>query len=351
MLPPKGRRDASAAEEGGLVGERRQNAKERAQDTASSPASESKTSSTTQPLARSSDAHTFSDPVPKNDLPVPFDRTGQIAPPGLSPRFTTVFWEDEGCLCYQVETGGVCVARRDDNHMINGTKLLTLTAMTAGRKGALLKSEKIRHTVKLGPTHFKGVWIPFERALELANTEKIVESLYPLFVHDIGSLVHKTSDQKLTPYFDAQPQCQEVEEKAGSSKARSAHSSLTKDDDQNPQPLALDTVQNVGLQEPGILGSLFRSLTQTLGLIIKEVRSQSSEARHYNSLEATCAALLFWGNDLGLPQGKLDDMLQYSPHLRGTCITVLVSIARFVSTCKCTVSGRLYGSSTNTEQL
>jgi len=233
--------------------------------------------------------------------------------------------------------------------MINGTKLLTLTAMTAGRKGALLKSEKTRHTVKLGPTHLKGVWIPFERALELANAENIVELLYPLFVPDIGSLVHKNSDQNLTPYFDSQLKSERMGEAAGSSRARSAHSSLTKDDDHNPQPLALDTVQDVELREPGILGSLFRSLTQTLGLIVKEVRSQSSEARHYNSLEATCAALLFWGNDLGLPQGKLDDKLRYSPHLRGTCITVLVSIARSVSTCKCSVSEGLHGSTTNTE--
>ena len=351
MLPPKGRRDASAAEEGGLVGDRRQTGMERAQDTASSAASEPTTSSTTQPLARSPDAHTSSESVPKNDLPVPFDRTGQIAPPGSSPRLTTAFWEDEGCLCYQVETRGVCVARRDDNHMVNGTKLLTLTAMTAGRKGALLTREKTRHTIKLGPTQFRGVWIPFERALELANAEKIVESLYPLFVHEIGSLVRKTSDQKLTPYVDSQLHSQEVKEMAGSSKVRSAHSSLTKDNDKDLQPLAVDTVHDTELLKPGVLGSLFTSLLETLGPIMEEVRSQSSEARYYNSLEATCATLLFWGNDLGLPQGKLDDKLQYSPHLRGTCITVLVSIARFVSTCKCTVAGRLHGSTTNTEQL
>ncbi|KAI4702901.1 hypothetical protein J4E81_001774 [Alternaria sp. BMP 2799] len=216
--------------------------------------------------------------------------------------------------------------------MINGTKLLTLTAMTAGRKGALLKSEKIRHTVKLGPTHLKGVWIPFERALELANAEKIVESLYPLFVHDIGSLARKTSDQKLTRQNEPQLKSEEVGEAAGSSRAISAHSFLTKDDDKDLQPLAVDTVQDTELLKPGILGSLFRSLIETMGLIMKEVKSQCSEAGHYVSLESTCAALLFWGNDLGLPQGKLDDKLQYSPHLRDTCITVLVSIARFVST-------------------
>ncbi|KAI4606938.1 hypothetical protein J4E83_009849 [Alternaria metachromatica] len=216
--------------------------------------------------------------------------------------------------------------------MINGTKLLTLAGMTAARKGALLKSEKTKHVVKLGPTHFKGVWIPFERALELANAEKVVDLLYPLFVDDIGSLVYQTLDQKLTPYIDSQPQFENVKETTGSSKAIPVHFSLKKEEDEHSQPLALDTVQHVELQELGILGSLFRSLTETLGLIMKELRSQSSDAEHYISLESTCATLLFWGNDLGLPRGELDDVLQGSPQLRDTCLAVLVSISRFVST-------------------
>jgi protein SOK2 len=32
--------------------------------------------------------------------------------------------------------------------------------------------------------------IPFERALEFANKEKITESLYPLFVHNNGALLY-----------------------------------------------------------------------------------------------------------------------------------------------------------------
>lgn len=55
-----------------------------------------------------------------------FDHTGQIAPPGMKPRVTATLWEDEGSLCFQVEAKGVCVARREDNHMINGTKLLNV---------------------------------------------------------------------------------------------------------------------------------------------------------------------------------------------------------------------------------
>ena len=87
-----------------------------------------------------------------------YDTTGQMAPPGAKPRVTATLWEDEGSLCYQVEAKGVCVARREDNHMINGTKLLNVAGMTRGRRDGILKSEKIRHVVKIGPMHLKGVW-------------------------------------------------------------------------------------------------------------------------------------------------------------------------------------------------
>lgn len=87
-----------------------------------------------------------------------FDTTGQIAPPGMKPRVTATLWEDEGTLCFQVEANGVCVARREDNHMINGTKLLNVAGMTRGRRDGILKSEKTRHVVKIGPMHLKGVW-------------------------------------------------------------------------------------------------------------------------------------------------------------------------------------------------
>ena len=36
--------------------------------------------------------------------------------------------------------------------------------------------------------------IPFERALTLANQEKITEKLYPLFVHNIGMLLYHPSN-------------------------------------------------------------------------------------------------------------------------------------------------------------
>ncbi|CAK7198730.1 hypothetical protein SEUCBS139899_001394 [Sporothrix eucalyptigena] len=124
-----------------------------------------------------------------------FDNTGQVAPPGMKPRVTATLWEDEGSLCFQVEARGICVARREDNHMINGTKLLNVAGMTRGRRDGILKSEKVRHVVKIGPMHLKGVWIPFERALDFANKEKITELLFPLFVHNIAALLYHPTNQ------------------------------------------------------------------------------------------------------------------------------------------------------------
>lgn len=114
---------------------------------------------------------------------------GQYQPPGIRPRVTTTMWEDEKTLCYQVDANNVSVVRRADNNMINGTKLLNVAQMTRGRRDGILKSEKVRHVVKIGSMHLKGVWIPFERALAIAEREGIVDLLYPLFVRDIKRVI------------------------------------------------------------------------------------------------------------------------------------------------------------------
>ena len=115
---------------------------------------------------------------------------GQIAPRGRKPLVTASFWEDEDSLCFQVESEGTCIPRRDDNGMINGAMLLRLANITQDRRDSILEAEKTRHIVKVGPHHFKGVWIPFERALEIAINEGIVDKLYPLFTHNIGDLLY-----------------------------------------------------------------------------------------------------------------------------------------------------------------
>ena len=118
-----------------------------------------------------------------------------------------------------------------DNHMINGTKLLNVAGMTRGRRDGILKSEKMRHVVKIGPMHLKGVWcvmldtcftkatpltvlrIPFERALDFANKEKITELLYPLFVHNIGALLYHPTNSNRTNAVMAAAERRKLENK------------------------------------------------------------------------------------------------------------------------------------------
>ncbi|KAI7898317.1 uncharacterized protein BX663DRAFT_525408 [Cokeromyces recurvatus] len=100
------------------------------------------------------------------------------------PKMIANLWEDEGTLCYQVDAKGICVARRQDNDMINGTKLLNVVGMSRGKRDGILKNEKGRVVVKVGAMHLKGVWIPFTRAKELATKFKILDYLFPLFVEE-----------------------------------------------------------------------------------------------------------------------------------------------------------------------
>lgn len=74
----------------------------------------------------------------------------------------------------------------------------------------VLKSEQVKHVVESDPMFFQGVWIPFERALDLANQEGTTDLLYPLFVHDIGALLHHPAKQRrITPEL---PQPEEYED-------------------------------------------------------------------------------------------------------------------------------------------
>ncbi|KAE8212584.1 hypothetical protein CF327_g3775 [Tilletia walkeri] len=112
-------------------------------------------------------------------------------PMGNRHRVTTTLWEDEGTLCFQVDAKGVCVARRSDNNMINGTKLLNVCGMTRGKRDGILKNEKERIVVKVGAMHLKGVWISFERAKALAESNEIIDILYPLFEHNLQDFLYQ----------------------------------------------------------------------------------------------------------------------------------------------------------------
>lgn len=107
------------------------------------------------------------------------------------PRIATTFWEDEKTICYQVEAQGILVSRREDTNYVNGTKLLNVAGMTRGKRDGILKTEKTKTVVKVGAMNLKGVWIPFDRASEIARNEGIDGLLYPLFVKDLKSFYHE----------------------------------------------------------------------------------------------------------------------------------------------------------------
>ncbi|EPB89936.1 hypothetical protein HMPREF1544_03184 [Mucor circinelloides 1006PhL] len=113
-----------------------------------------------------------------------YGNNSNVVIPSPRPKITTNVWEDEGTNCFQVDAKGICVARRQDNDMINGTKLLNVVGMSRGKRDGILKNEKGRVVVKVGAMHLKGVWIPFERARELAAKFKILDVLFPLFADE-----------------------------------------------------------------------------------------------------------------------------------------------------------------------
>ncbi|KAJ2345615.1 hypothetical protein GGF43_005173 [Coemansia sp. RSA 2618] len=76
--------------------------------------------------------------------------------------------------------------------MINGTKLLNVVGMSRGKRDGILKNEKGRRVVKVGPMHLKGVWIPFDRARFLAEQFKVLEVLFPIFQSDPNTYLYGT---------------------------------------------------------------------------------------------------------------------------------------------------------------
>jgi hypothetical protein len=84
----------------------------------------------------------------------------------------------------------------------------------------------------------------------------------------------------------------------------------------------------------GIIGLLFSHIVEVLRLILIDMESRPSIAKHHQSLESSSATLFFWGNDLGVSQGGLDKALQDSSELHDTCLLVLVSIGQLVAACK-----------------
>ncbi|OMH79753.1 putative transcription factor PHD1 [Zancudomyces culisetae] len=99
---------------------------------------------------------------------------------------TTTNWKEENTKTLNFEYENITVARRQDNNMINGTKLLNVTKMTRGKRDGILKAEQERKVIKTGSMYLKGVWITFERAKFLAEKHGIYEPLKPLFETEVA---------------------------------------------------------------------------------------------------------------------------------------------------------------------
>jgi hypothetical protein len=139
------------------------------------------------------------EPVNYNDI---YDSTGQTNPYGHSFFLATGTWENGHMRYFKVSKRGVNVSRREDNNMINATKLLDIGGIPRLRRDEILKAEKIQHVIKTIVPHLQGVWIPYERALGLANEHKITDLVYPLFVHDINYLLYSPWNKFRTLYMD-----------------------------------------------------------------------------------------------------------------------------------------------------
>ncbi|KAI8368351.1 transcription regulator HTH, apses-type DNA-binding domain-containing protein [Choanephora cucurbitarum] len=138
--------------------------------------------------------------IPSSNAPSVYaSNTTQSLTQNQRPRITTSLWDDEGTVCYQVDVRGICVARRQDNDMINGTKLLNVTGMSRGKRDGILKNEKGRVVVKVGAMHLKGVWVTFARAKALAVQFNIVDHLHPLFVDDPALYFYSNQHNYLIP--------------------------------------------------------------------------------------------------------------------------------------------------------
>ncbi|KAI9271432.1 transcription regulator HTH, apses-type DNA-binding domain-containing protein [Sporodiniella umbellata] len=154
-----------------------------------------------EPQSLSYSTHYHYDPEFYHDTPWPIEPNDDSTHL-MRPRTSTSVWDDEGTVCYQVDVRGICVTRRQDNDMINGTKLLNVSGMSRGKRDGILKNEKGRVVVKVGAMHLKGVWVTFARAKALAIQYSIIDALYPLFVDEPAcyfyphSISHTTSSHQ-----------------------------------------------------------------------------------------------------------------------------------------------------------
>lgn len=92
--------------------------------------------------------------------------------------------------------------------------------------------------------------IPFERALDFANKEKITELLYPLFVHNISALMYHPMNSLRTNAILQAVERKRMEQQPPYGPPRRNPADLILPSSQPPPPLQFSSMQGVGAQYP-----------------------------------------------------------------------------------------------------
>ncbi|CAK9438308.1 uncharacterized protein LODBEIA_P25320 [Lodderomyces beijingensis] len=226
----------------------------------------SRTSSTFSNKDRQSRATSISSSIPRAEYPEMVVR----------PKVATTRWDDENTNCYQVRAKNILVSRREDNNYINCTKLLNVVGMTRGKRDGILKTEKVKNVVKVGSMNLKGVWIPFDRAYEIARNEGVDGILYPLFVKNIKEYF-LTKGHKLKSEDDL-----EEEEQAKNAKEQNSNFKILQEAGPSYEKGEEDCASNglstsLGSSEAKYRNDYFDRALQSSGLKDEEIYGDSSQ--------------------------------------------------------------------------
>ncbi|GAA5881935.1 hypothetical protein JCM16303_003475 [Sporobolomyces ruberrimus] len=85
---------------------------------------------------------------------------------------------------YEMMVRGIGVMRRREDSWLNATQILKVAGVDKGKRTKFLEkdiAQGVHEKVQGGYGRYQGTWIPFERAVELANAFSVAHLLAPLF--------------------------------------------------------------------------------------------------------------------------------------------------------------------------
>ncbi|GAA6064098.1 hypothetical protein JCM10212_004169 [Sporobolomyces blumeae] len=85
---------------------------------------------------------------------------------------------------YEMMVRGIGVMRRQEDSWLNATQILKVAGVDKGKRTKFLEkdiAQGVHEKIQGGYGRYQGTWIPFERAVELANAFNVAHLLAPLF--------------------------------------------------------------------------------------------------------------------------------------------------------------------------